>query len=105
MTPHVNIIIQDTPDGVTVQAYGPLHDSTEAAFVARTLLRLAEPIFAGGRPVRIVGDLAAILVLTEPAADPVATSASDEFCNCNNDLTMQEVDTLRCQACGKGLLA
>lgn len=108
MTVHINLIVQDTPDGVTVQAYGPLHDSTEAAFVARALLRLAEPIFAGGRPVRLVGDLAKILVPTEPAADPIAQPdpepASAEFCTCSNELTTQEIETLHCQTCGKGLL-
>jgi hypothetical protein len=99
MTVHVNLILEDAPSGgVTLRAYGPLRsDGSEAAFVARTLLRLAAPLFAGGRPVRMVGDAAL-----------VGSDASDEFCACDDadkDLTAQEIATLRCQACGKGLLA
>lgn len=99
MTVHINLIIEDAPaGGVTLRAYGPLRsDGSDAAFVARTMLRLAAPLFAGGRPVRMVGDAAL-----------VDSDASDEFCACDDadkDLTAQEVDTMRCQACGKGLLA
>lgn len=96
MTVHVNLIIEDAPaGGVTLRSYGPLRSNgSEAAFVARTLLRLAAPLFAGGRPVRMVGDAAL-----------VDSDASDEFCSCDNELTVQELETLRCQACGKGLLA
>lgn len=103
MSVHINLTVQDTPDGVTVRTYGPLHAETEAAFVARTMVRLAAPLFAGGRPVRIVG-AETVLVLADPDAPP-ATPAGTDFCECNNDLTVQEVETLRCQACGKGLLA
>lgn len=96
MTVHVNLILEDAPaGGVTLRAYGPLRsDGSDAAFVARTMLRLAAPLFAGGRPVRMVGDAAL-----------VDSDASAEFCNCDNDLTVQELETLRCAACGKGLLA
>lgn len=95
MTVHINITIQDTPDGVTVRTYGPLHAETEAAFVARTMVRLAAPLFAGGRPVRIIG-ADATLVLADPGPTP---------CPCKNELTRQECETLRCQDCGGSLLA
>ena len=96
MTVHVNIILEDQPaGGVTLRAYGPIRsDGSDAAFVARALLRLAVPLFAAGKPVRLVGQ-----------AEAIGTDASDEFCTCDDDLTVQEVETLRCQACGKGLLA
>ena len=57
--------------------------------------RLAAPLFAGGRPVRIVG-ADAKLVLADPAITP---------CPCKNELTQQECETLRCQDCGGSLLA
>lgn len=99
MTVHINLIIEDAPTGgVSLRAYGPLRsDGSEAAFVARTLLRLAAPLFAGAKPVRMLGEAAL-----------VGSDASDEFCACDDadkDLTAQEIATLRCQACGKGLLA
>lgn len=92
---HINLTVQDTPDGVTVRTYGPLHAETEAAFVARVLLRLAAPLFAGGRPVRIVG-AETVLVLADPGVTP---------CPCKNEPTKQEWETLRCQDCGGSLLA
>ena len=99
MTVHINLIIEDAPTGgVSLRAYGPLRsDGSEAAFVARTLLRLAAPLFAGAKPVRLVGEAAL-----------VGTDASDEFCACDDadkDPTAQELATLRCADCGKGLLA
>lgn len=96
MTVHINLIIEDAPTGgVSLRAYGPLRsEGSEAAFVARTLLRLAAPLFAGAKPVRMLGEAAL-----------VGSDASDEFCECDNAWTVQELETLRCQACGKGLLA
>ena len=83
---HINLIIEDAPTGgVSLRTYGPLRsDDSEAAFVAR-------------KPVRMLGEAAL-----------VGGDASDEFCACDDadkDLTAQEIATLRCQACGKGLLA
>lgn len=104
MTVHINLTIQDTPDGVTVRTYGPLHAETEAAFVARVLLRLATPLFAGGRPVRIVA-ADTVLVLAEPGA-PLGSPCID-MCQCRSDdadITDQEAATLVCRTCGKDLL-
>lgn len=93
MTPHLNLVIQQAPTGaVSVRAYGPLHANTNAAWVARSMIELAAPLFVGGYPVELLGDSAA----TEASAD--------DFCQCHSDLGPRELATLRCNHCGKGLL-
>lgn len=94
----ITITVQATPHGVVVHATGPLHALDDAAWVARSMIEHAAPLFAGGKPVLLGG-----------VADPVQVAGDDEaaestWCACDHDLTLQEVETMRCQACGKGLL-
>lgn len=93
MTNHINIVVQEAPTGaVSVRTYGPLHADTNAAWVARTMIEIAAPLFAGGQAVVLLGD-------TEPGE-----ASADSFCQCHSDLGPRELATLRCNHCGKGLL-
>jgi hypothetical protein len=53
---HITLDITDTPAGVTIRASGPLHDDSQAAWVARSMVDFAQPIFAGGKPVLLGGE-------------------------------------------------
>jgi hypothetical protein len=92
----ITLTVKNTPNGVTVDATGPLYGLTSQAWVARAMVDVASHLFVDSKPVLLAGE-----------ADPIKTLPVDEveidhcICECENGLTIQEIETLRCQDCGK----